>query len=152
MTGIVTELEQELFFPRSVQSLFCIWVKMSMKLGRALHFVLKVGDRGEFMHFLKGSLGMKILRHEEFDSGCKATCNGPYQNKWSKTMIGYGPEDSNFVLEITYNYPVDKYRLGNDILGITIGAPNEKISKIVEGKDWIKADGKYCHASSAGYK
>lgn len=59
---------------------------------RALHFVLKVGDRREFMSFLKDTLGMHVLRHEEFDSGCKATCNGPYQNKWSKTMIGYGPE------------------------------------------------------------
>ncbi len=35
---------------------------------------------------------MKILRHEEFDVECEATCNGPFKNKWSKTMIGYGPE------------------------------------------------------------
>ena len=87
-----------------------IWSKMSSR--RALHFVLKIGDRSSMMGFLKNTLGMKVLRHEEFDSGCKATCNGPYQNKWSKTMIGYGPESCNFVLEITYNYPVDKYRLG----------------------------------------
>ena len=51
---------------------------------------------------LKDLLGMKVLRHEEFDSGCPATCNGPYNNLWSKTMIGYGPEDANFVeAEIT---------------------------------------------------
>ena len=83
-----------------------------MSARRALHFVLKIGDRSSMMNFLKNTLCMKVLRHEEFDSGCKATCNGPYQNKWSKTMIGYGPESCNFVLEITYNYPVDKYRLG----------------------------------------
>lgn len=27
---------------------------------------------------------------------------GPYDGKWSKTMIGYGPEDKQFVLELTY--------------------------------------------------
>lgn len=35
-------------------------------------------------------------------------------------MIGYGPEDSNFVIELTYNYPVKSYTLGNDFVGITI--------------------------------
>ena len=31
---------------------------------------------------------MKVLRHEEFEKGCEAACNGPYDGKWSKTMIG----------------------------------------------------------------
>lgn len=44
----------------------------------------------------------------------------PYDNRWSKTMIGYGAEDDNFVLELTYNYPVKSYKLGNDFVGITI--------------------------------
>lgn len=38
----------------------------------------------------------------------------PYDNKWSKTMIGYGPEDDYFVLELTYNYGVSEYKRGND--------------------------------------
>ena len=29
-------------------------------------------------------------------------------------MIGYGPEDDHFVLELTYNYGVKEYKLGND--------------------------------------
>ena len=95
---------------------------------------------------------MTVLRHEEFDSGCKATCNGPYQNKWSKTMIGYGPEDSNFVLEITYNYPIDKYKIGNDILGITIGAPEDLLNGIKSKCDWKTENGKTFHVSPAGYK
>jgi len=52
------------------------------------------------------SLGMRVLRHEEFESGCEATCNGPYSGYWSKTMIGFGIEDTNFVLELTFNYGV----------------------------------------------
>ncbi|VDP76967.1 unnamed protein product [Schistosoma mattheei] len=55
-----------------------------------------------------------VLRHEEFTEGCKASCNGPYDGKWSKTMIGYGPEDNHFVVELTYNYGIGAYQLGND--------------------------------------
>uniref|UniRef100_A0A8C5LYF1 Glyoxalase domain-containing protein n=1 Tax=Leptobrachium leishanense TaxID=445787 RepID=A0A8C5LYF1_9ANUR len=58
-----------------------------------------------------------LLRHEEFE-GCKATFNGPYDGKWSKTMIG--SIDKHFVVELTYNYGVGEYRLGNDFKGITL--------------------------------
>lgn len=63
---------------------------------------------------------MKVLRHEEFEEGCEAACNGPYDGKWSKTMVGYGPEESHFVVELTYNYNISNYQLGNDFQGITI--------------------------------
>nr|CAG4641855.1 EOG090X09EK [Eurycercus lamellatus] len=87
---------------------------------RALHFVFKVGDRLQTIKFYKEILGMKILRHEEFEEGCKASCNGPYDGKWSKTMVGYGPEDDHFVVELTYNYGLSSYKLGNDFRGLTI--------------------------------
>ena len=57
---------------------------------------------------------MHVHRHEEFASGCEATCNGPYGGAWSKTMCGYGTEDKNFALELTYNYGIDSYASGND--------------------------------------
>nr|CAG4651984.1 EOG090X09EK [Triops cancriformis] len=87
---------------------------------RALHFVFKVGDRKLTTKFYLEILGMKILRHEEFEEGCKAACNGPYDGKWSKTMVGYGPEDNHFVVELTYNYGLSSYKLGNDFLGLII--------------------------------
>ena len=31
-------------------------------------------------------------------------------------MVGFGPEDGHFVAELTYNYGVGEYRLGNDFL------------------------------------
>lgn len=40
----------------------------------------------------------------------------PYDGKWSKTMVGFGPEDDHFVAELTYNYGVGDYQLGNDFL------------------------------------
>lgn len=81
---------------------------------RFLHFVLKIGDFKQNIEFFRDTLRMTVLRHEVFDEGCDAACNGPYDNKWSKTMIGYGPESDNFVLELTYNYTVGSYKLGND--------------------------------------
>lgn len=41
-------------------------------------------------------------------------CFRPYDGKWSKSMVGYGTEDDHFVLELTYNYGIGNYRLGND--------------------------------------
>jgi catechol 2,3-dioxygenase-like lactoylglutathione lyase family enzyme len=87
---------------------------MSAK-SRALHYVLKVGNLKKNIEFFRDRLAMRVLRHEVFDEGCDAACNGPYDNKWSKTMIGYGAEDDHFVLELTYNYTVGSYKLGNDL-------------------------------------
>ncbi|GAX76121.1 hypothetical protein CEUSTIGMA_g3564.t1 [Chlamydomonas eustigma] len=86
---------------------------------RNLHFVFKIADRKSTTTFLR-NLGMKDLRHEEFTEGCAAACNGPYSGHWSKTMVGYADEDSSFALELTYNYSVKKYDIGNDFNSITI--------------------------------
>jgi len=97
---------------------------------RALHYVLKIGDRDASIKFYRDLLGMTPLRHEEFDGMCEASCNGPYDNKWSKTMIGYGPEDNNFVLELTYNYTVGNYKLGNDLKGLTLSLPTATFTAV----------------------
>lgn len=93
-----------------------------------------------FFFFIKISFDfaifVQVLRHEEFKDGCAASCNGykkkeifssidkwfvftsdyiyfrPYENRWSKTMIGYGSESNHFVIELTYNYGVTSYDLG----------------------------------------
>lgn len=39
---------------------------------------------------------------------------------WSKTMIGYGPEEKNFALELTYNYGIDSYKNGDDLQYISL--------------------------------
>ena len=60
-------------------------------------------DLKQTLGFYEGSFGMHVHRHEEFASGCEATCNGPYGGSWSKTMVGYGREDENYALELTAN-------------------------------------------------
>lgn len=42
--------------------------------------------------------------------------SSPYDNRWSKTMIGYGPESNHFVVELTYNYGVTSYDLGKFLM------------------------------------
>ncbi|XP_072163840.1 glyoxalase domain-containing protein 4-like [Diadema setosum] len=119
---------------------------------RALHFVFKVGDRTNTAKFYREVLGMKFLRHEEFEEGCKATCNGPYDGKWSKSMVGFGAEDSHFVMELTYNYGVKSYDLGNDFLGITIQSSEAvanarkaglTLASVSEGQYAVEAPGGY---------
>jgi hypothetical protein len=46
-------------------------------------------------------------------------------------MIGYGPEDSNFVLELTYNYGVRTYERGNDFNYIRV-VSNEAFKRLSE--------------------
>lgn len=122
-----------------------------MVTGRALHFVFKVADRTLTAKFYRDVLGMKVLRHEEFTEGCEAACNGPYANRWSKTMVGYGPEDTHFVMELTYNYGVTHYERGNDFLGITVKS-RESIQRasdagwpiqIENGIKYVEAPGGY---------
>lgn len=35
-------------------------------------------------------------------------------------MVGYGPEDTHFVVELTYNYGIHAYDKGNDFVSMTI--------------------------------
>jgi len=123
-----------------------------MSARQALHWVFKVpSPRAETMRFYREILGMKILRHEEFEKGCEAACNGPYDGRWSKTMVGYGAEDTHFVVELTYNYNISSYKLGNDFQGITIQSSEcleraEKAGwpvKTEEGRSVLEAPGGY---------
>lgn len=102
--------------------------------GRALHYVFKIPDRKETIRFYKEVLGMKVLRHEEFSEGCEATCNGPYAGRWSKTMVGYGPEDTHFAVELTYNYGIHSYEKGNDFISLTVKS-GEALSRAKE-QNW----------------
>ena len=75
---------------------------------------------------------MQLLRHEEFKFECEATCNGGYQNPWSKTMVGYGPEENNFALEIVYNYGINHYETENGLQFISIKSDIIKIKNLLK--------------------
>jgi catechol 2,3-dioxygenase-like lactoylglutathione lyase family enzyme len=96
---------------------------------------------------------MKILRHEEFEEGCNAACNGPYDGKWSKTMVGYGDEDNNFVVELTYNYGIRNYPMGNDYNYLKINS--NRVIENIKQKNYpfeLNKNGNYEIVDSNGYK
>ena len=69
---------------------------------RMLHTMLRVGDLDRSVKFYTEVLGMKLLR----------TTDRPDQ-KYSLAFVGYDSEDKAAVIELTYNYGVDKYDLGS---------------------------------------
>ena len=82
---------------------------------RILHTMLRVGDLARSVKFYTEVLGMKLLR----------TTDRPDQ-KYSLAFVGYGGEDSTAVLELTYNYGVEKYDLGSAFGHIAIEIPDAK--------------------------
>ncbi|MEY4213400.1 MAG: lactoylglutathione lyase [Burkholderiaceae bacterium] len=80
---------------------------------RILHTMIRVGDLQRSIHFYTEMMGMKLLR----------TSDRPEQ-KYSLAFVGYGDETSESVLELTYNYGVDRYDLGAGFGHIAIAVDN----------------------------
>lgn len=68
---------------------------------RLLHTMLRVGDLQRSTRFYTDVLGMRVLR----------TTDRPDQ-KYTLAFVGYDDEQRAAVLELTYNYGVDRYELG----------------------------------------
>jgi len=77
---------------------------------RILHTMLRVSDLQRSVKFYTEVLGMKLLR----------TTDRPEQ-KYSLAFVGYDTEENSAVLELTYNYGVDKYDLGSAFGHVAIG-------------------------------
>jgi lactoylglutathione lyase len=80
---------------------------------RILHTMLRVGDMQRSVDFYTQVLGMKVLR----------TTDRPEQ-KYALTFVGYDDESRASVLELTYNYGVDKYDLGSAYGHVAIEVDN----------------------------
>jgi catechol 2,3-dioxygenase-like lactoylglutathione lyase family enzyme len=76
-----------------------------------VHYVQRSGDLLTTLSFL-AELGFRVLRHEENEQACPISCNGAFENPWSKTMVGTLTEDKAYALELTYNYGVAQYDSG----------------------------------------
>ncbi|KAL0311975.1 UNVERIFIED_CONTAM: putative lactoylglutathione lyase, chloroplastic [Sesamum radiatum] len=75
------------------------WTKSDKR--RLLHVVYRVGDLDKTIKFYIECLGMKLLRQRDIP-----------EDKYSNAFVGYGPEESHFAMELTYNYGVDRYDIG----------------------------------------
>jgi lactoylglutathione lyase len=80
---------------------------------RILHTMLRVGDMDRSVKFYTEVLGMKLLR----------TTDRPDQ-KYSLAFVGYDTEEKTAVLELTYNYGVDRYDLGSGYGHVALAVPD----------------------------
>jgi lactoylglutathione lyase len=80
---------------------------------RILHTMLRVGDLQRSIDFYTKIMGMQLLR----------TTDRPEQ-KYSLAFVGYGPESSDAVLELTYNYGVSTYEMGGAFGHIAVAVPD----------------------------
>jgi lactoylglutathione lyase len=75
--------------------------------------MLRVGDLQRSVKFYTEVLGMKLLR----------TTDRPEQ-RYSLAFVGYDSEDRASVLELTYNYGVERYDLGGGFGHVALEMPD----------------------------
>ena len=69
---------------------------------RILHTMLRVGNLERSLRFYTEVQGMRLLRRKDYPEG-----------KFTLAFVGYGDETDSAVIELTHNWGVDKYELGN---------------------------------------
>jgi len=82
---------------------------------RILHTMLRISDMQRSIQFYTEILGMKVLRNFEQP-----------KDKYILTFLGYADESESTVLELTYNYGISEYVLGNAYGHIAIGVNDIK--------------------------
>ncbi|NJN75816.1 MAG: lactoylglutathione lyase [Synechococcaceae cyanobacterium RL_1_2] len=92
---------------------------------RMLHTMLRVKNLDESLAFYCNILGMKLLRQKDYPGG-----------EFTLAFVGYGDEKDHTVLELTYNWGVDDYDLGNAYGHIAL-----EVDDIYAACDRIKAQG-----------
>ena len=80
---------------------------------RMLHTMLRVGNLEKSLAFYTQVLDMQLLRQHDYPEG-----------RFTLAFVGYGPEDSNTLLELTHNWDTASYDLGDAYGHIALGVPD----------------------------
>ncbi|MCW8848297.1 MAG: lactoylglutathione lyase [Sedimenticola sp.] len=92
---------------------------------RMLHTMLRTGNLQRSIDFYTQVLGMTLLRQKEYPDG-----------KFTLAFLGYGKESDQTVIELTYNWGVEQYEMGNAYGHIAI-----EVDDVYQAADRIKASG-----------
>ena len=92
---------------------------------RILHTMLRTGDLDRSIRFYTEVLGMKLLSRKDYPDG-----------KFTLAFLGYGKNPEHAEIELTHNWGVDKYELGNAYGHIALG-----VQDIYKVCDQIRAAG-----------
>jgi lactoylglutathione lyase len=71
--------------------------------------MIRTGNLDRSIEFYTKALGMKLLRRNDYPEG-----------KFTLAFVGYGDEASTAVIELTYNWGVENYSLGDGFGHIAI--------------------------------
>ncbi|UCV03073.1 lactoylglutathione lyase [Dechloromonas denitrificans] len=80
---------------------------------RILHTMIRVGDLDRSIAFYTEVLGMQLLRRHDYPEG-----------RFTLAFVGYGPEESEAVLELTHNWDTPAYDLGNGYGHVALAVPD----------------------------
>ena len=77
---------------------------------RLLHTMLRVGDLDTSLRFYCDVLGMRLLRRKDYPGG-----------RFTLAFVGYGAEDAQTVVELTWNWDTKEYELGTAFGHLALG-------------------------------
>ena len=92
---------------------------------RIRHTMLRTGDLQRSVDFYTNILGMQLLRQKDYPDG-----------KFTLAFLGYGDEADHTVIELTCNWDVESYDMGNAYGHIAI-----EVDDVYAAADRIKAMG-----------
>jgi lactoylglutathione lyase len=90
--------------------------------------VYRVGDMKSYIKWAQDCLGMKLLRYREVP-----------EEKYSNAFLGYGPEETHFAMELTENFGVSSYDIGEGFGHFGVALPSAQA--VFDTVDAIKAKG-----------
>ena len=78
-----------------------------------LHTMLRVGDWQRSIDFYTKAFGMREIRRRDVPAG-----------KYPNVFVGYGEDTDHTLIEMTYNYGVEKYEMGTAFGHLAVGVPD----------------------------
>ncbi len=69
---------------------------------RIAHTMIRVGNLEKSIQFYTDVLGMQVIKRKDYPEG-----------RFTLVFVGYGPEPTTALIELTYNWDTSHYDIGN---------------------------------------